>query len=127
MTKHAQTVSEEGFTSTSEVNDFTIELDATGEEAPDTLDSLLATYGACYVPALRVAAEQRDAGELGRIEIEVTGELNDDDKLESVSFEIHLENELSEEKGNQILRRADQLCKIEDAVKPSLKAEKTFA
>nr|WP_309221875.1 hypothetical protein [Halorussus sp. MSC15.2] len=88
MTKEVTTVSEEGYKSENQVRDFEVTIDATGEDAPDTLESLLAAYGSCYVPALRVGAEQRDVGDLGRIEIDVSGDLNDDDKLDAVQFTV---------------------------------------
>jgi uncharacterized OsmC-like protein len=88
---------------------------------------LLADYAACYVPALRVAGKQRDVGDLGRIEITVRGDLNDDDKLAAVNFDIEVEADIDEEAGQQIVERAFELCKVHDALKESLHAETTIA
>ncbi len=126
MAKEVTTVSEEGFGSTSEIREFEMEIDATGEETPDTLEALLASYAACYVPALRVGAQQRNVDDLGHLEIDVTGELNDDDKLASVRFDIAVEADVDEETGETIVERADQLCKVHDALKPALHHETTF-
>ncbi len=126
MPKEVTTVSEEGFASTSTVRDFEIHLDATGEAAADTLESLLASYAACYVPALRVGGEQRGVDELGEIEISVTGTLNNDDKLDSISFDATVEADLDEETANAIIDRANALCKVHDAMKPSLHADVTL-
>ncbi|MCU4739825.1 OsmC family protein [Halobacteria archaeon AArc-m2/3/4] len=126
MAKEVTTVSEEGFSSTNEIRDFESTIDATGEEGPDTLEALLAAYSSCYVPALRVGGQQRDVEELGTIEIDVSGELNDDDKLESISFDIRVEEDVDEEKGQQIVDRAFELCKVHDALKDSLHAETSF-
>ncbi|GAB3029188.1 OsmC family protein [Natronobiforma cellulositropha] len=126
MAKAVTTISEEGFSATNEVREFEVDVDATGEEAPDTLEALLAAYGSCYVPALRVGGQQRGADDLGRIEIDVTGELNDDDKLESVSFDISVESEVDEETGEKVIERAFELCKVHDALKDSLHAETSF-
>ena len=123
MSKHVTTVSEEGFTATNEIREFETELDSGGEEAPDTLEALLAAYASCYVPALRVGGQQRGADDLGRIEIDATGELNDDDKLESISFEIHVEADVDDETGQKVIDRANELCKVHDALKPDLHAE----
>lgn len=122
MSKNVTTVSEEGFASDNEIRDFDLTIDATGEEGPDTLEALLAAYGSCYVPALRVGAEQRDAGDLGRIEIDVTGDLNDDDKLEAVQFTVRTEADLDDGQADDVVARANELCKVHDALKSQLEA-----
>ncbi|WP_135826309.1 OsmC family protein [Halorussus ruber] len=122
MTKEVTTVSDEGYTSDNEVRDFEMTIDATGEEGPDTLESLLAAYGSCYVPALRVGAEQRDVGDLGRIEIDATGDLNDDDKLQAVQFTVRTEAEMTDEEADEVVTRANQLCKVHDALKAEIEA-----
>ncbi|MDQ2051305.1 OsmC family protein [Natronolimnohabitans sp. A-GB9] len=123
MTKNVTTVSEEGFSATNEVRDFETTIDAEGDAAPDTLETLLATYASCYVPALRVGGQQRGADDLGTIEIESTGELNDDDKLESISFDIHVEADVDDDTAEEIIDRANELCKVHDALKPELHAD----
>ncbi|WIV65896.1 OsmC family protein [Natrialbaceae archaeon AArc-T1-2] len=122
MSKSVTTVSEEGFSATNEIREFETTIDANGEDAPDTLESLLAAYGSCYVPALRVGGQQRDVEDLGRIEIDVTGELTDDDKLESIEFDVRVGADVDDEKGDAILERAFELCKVHDALKESLHA-----
>ena len=126
MSKHVTTVSEDGYDSTTEIRDFSVDIDPGGESAPDTLESLLASYGACYVPALRVGAQQRDVGELGEIELSITGDLNDDDKLAGITFAIAVETDVSEEDGEEAIDRAFDLCKVHDALKGELHAETTF-
>ncbi|MFW5939037.1 MAG: OsmC family protein [Halolamina sp.] len=126
MTKQVTTVSEEGYESTTQIRDFSVDIDPGGESTPDTLESLLAAYGACYVPALRVGAQQRDVGDLGEIELSITGELNDDDKLDSVHFDIAVGADVSAEEGQAAIDRAFDLCKVHDALKDSLHAETTF-
>ncbi|AGB38465.1 OsmC family protein [Natronococcus occultus] len=126
MSKQVTTVSEEGFSATNEIGEFETTIDAEGEDAPDTLESLLAAYASCYVPALRVGGQQRDAGDLGRIEIESTGELNDDDKLESVYFDIRVEADVDDDTGQEVIDRAFELCKVHDALKSELHADTDF-
>ena len=126
MSKHVTTVSEEGYESTTDIRDFSVDIDPGGESAPDTLEALLASYGACYVPALRVGAKQRDVGELGEIELSITGELNDDDKLAAIQFDIAVEEDVSEADGEEAIDRAFELCKVHDALKADLHAETTF-
>ncbi|ELZ18466.1 OsmC family protein [Haloterrigena salina JCM 13891] len=126
MAKQVTTVSEEGYSATNEIREFETTIDANGEDAPDTLEALLAAYGSCYVPALRVGGQQRDAGDLGQIEIDITGELNDDDKLESVQFDVRVEADVDEDTGEEVIERAFELCKVHDALKDSLHAETSF-
>ncbi|WP_135820681.1 OsmC family protein [Halostella litorea] len=126
MTKEVHSVSEEGFSTTNNIRDFETTIDAEGEEAPDTLEALLAAYASCYVPALRVGAQQRDAGDLGRIEIDATGDLNDDDKLAAISFEVSTEADVDDDTAEAVIERAHELCKVGDAVKESLEADVTF-
>lgn len=122
MAKTVRTVSSEGFTASTEIRDFDLDLDATGDEAPDTLEALLATYGACYVPALRVGGQQNGVEDLGHVEIDITGELNDDDKLASVHFDVRLEEDVDDSTIQDIVDRADALCKVRDALKSDLHA-----
>jgi organic hydroperoxide reductase OsmC/OhrA len=122
MSKDVHSVSEEGFSTTNSIRDFETTIDATGEEAPDTLESLLAAYSACFVPALRVAAEQRQAGELGHVEIDVTGDLNEDDKLAAVQFDVTVAGDVGD-KAEAVVERAEELCKVHDALKADLHAD----
>ena len=125
MSKKVITTSKEGYASENDVRDFSVTIDATGETGPDTLEALLAAYGSCYVPALRVGGEQRDVGDLGRIEIDVEGDLNDDDKLDAVSFTVKTETEMDDGQAEKVVDRANELCKVHDALKSSLKADIT--
>lgn len=127
MSKHVTTHSEEGFASTSDVRgEFSVDIDPTGETAPDTLEVLLADYAACYVPALRVGGQQRGVDDLGRVEIDVSGDLNDDDKLAAVQFDIRVGADIDDATGEKVIDRAFELCKVHDALKDSLHAETTF-
>ncbi|AGB31339.1 OsmC family protein [Natrinema pellirubrum DSM 15624] len=126
MAKQVTTVSDEGYSATNEIRDFETTIDANGEAAPDTLETLLAAYGSCYVPALRVGGQQRGADDLGRIEIDIDGDLNDDDKLESISFDIRVAADVDDDTGEEILERAFELCKVHDALKDGLHAETSF-
>ncbi|PSQ45966.1 hypothetical protein BRD17_00400 [Halobacteriales archaeon SW_7_68_16] len=120
MAKEVICVSEEGMTSTNAVRDFEVTIDATGKTAPDTLESLLAAYASCYVPALRVGGEQRGIEDLGHVEIDAHGELNDDDKLEAVRFDVRVEADPDDETMERAVHRANDLCKVHDAMKGSL-------
>ncbi len=117
------TTSTEGFESSNKIREHSLDIDATGENSADTQEVLLATYGSCYVPALRVAAKQRDIGDLGEIQIDISGDLNDDDKLESITFDVSTETDLSSDEADAIVDRANELCKVHAALKKSLGAK----
>lgn len=125
MAKRVQLTNEEGFVSTVDLGDATLTIDGSGAETPDTLDHLLGVYAACYVPALRVGAEQRDIGELGAIEITATGQTNESDKLASIAFDITTDAGLDGEAATRLRERAHALCKVHDALKESLHATVT--
>jgi uncharacterized OsmC-like protein len=125
MAKEVVSTSEEGFSSVNSVRDFELTIDAEGEETPDTIETLLADYAACYVPALRVGGQQRGVDDLGTIENRVTGETNDDGKLTSVSFDVTVEEDVDDETARRIVDRANELCKVHDALKESLHADVT--
>ncbi|MFB6283015.1 MAG: OsmC family protein [Halobacteria archaeon] len=114
---------EEGFESINDVREFTTVIDATGEESPDTLETLVASYASCYVPALRVGGEQRGAGELGEVNIQASAELDDDDKLESIEFDLEVEADVDDDKLEEVVERANELCKVHDALKEDLEAD----
>ena len=118
--------SEEGFETVNEVREFTSTIDATGENSPDTLETLVAAYASCYVPALRVGGEQRGVEDLGEIDIHATGEHDEDEKLESIEFEVTVEADVDDGKMEEVVERANELCKVHDALKESLEAEVTF-
>jgi len=126
MAKQVTTVSEAGFSATNDIREFETTIDATGEDSADTLELLLASYASCYVPALRVGGQQRGVEELGHIEIETTGELNDDDKLAAISFDVRVEADIDDETAQNVIDRAETLCKVHDALKPELHAETTI-
>lgn len=124
MPANVTTTSSEGFASSSTIRDFTVEIDPRGEAAPDTIESLLAAYAACYVPALRVTADRRELGALGHVTIEATGDLDDSGKLEAVTFEIELEADLDGDERQILVEGADSLCKVHAALREPLRAAK---
>ena len=125
MAKQVSVSSDEGFASTASIGSDTVSIDPTGETAPDTIEHLLGTYAACYVPALRVGAEQRNVGDLGSITIDVSGALNDDDKLDGIEFDVTVDTALEDDEIASVVERANELCKVHDALKTSLYATVT--
>ncbi|QZA88320.1 OsmC family protein [Salinarchaeum sp. IM2453] len=122
MTKTVCATSKSGFNSEVSIRDFSLSVDATGSDSPDTLETTLAAYAACYIPALRVAADQHEIGELGEIELTADGETDEDGFLSIITFVVDVEKTLSDEERDQLIAKADELCKVHDALKQSLHA-----
>ncbi|MBB6645355.1 OsmC family protein [Halobellus ruber] len=117
------TVSDEGFASSSQVGEFELGIDATGETGPDPNAVLVADYAACFLPAFRVGAQQRDHDDLGKVQIDADADLDDDDDLEAIRFDIHVEADLDGGTLAEIVERAEDICHVHSALRPELRAE----
>jgi len=119
------TVSEDGFASTSQVGDFDLQIDATGESGPEPNDALVATYASCYIPAFRVGGQQRGEDDLGKIQIDAEADLDEDDDLESVSFDLFVEADLDDETADELVARGEDICHVHAALREALRADIT--
>jgi organic hydroperoxide reductase OsmC/OhrA len=119
------TVSEEGFSSDSQVGDFELTIDATNEEGPDPNQVLVANYASCFLPAFRVAADQHGYEDLGQVEIETEATLDDDDDVESISFTIYVEEQIDDGDVDEIVDQAEEVCHVHSALESSLHADVT--
>ncbi|QKG94009.1 OsmC family peroxiredoxin [Halorubrum sp. SS7] len=117
------TVSEEGYASTSQVGEFDLQIDATDETGPNPNATLVATYASCYLPALRVGGSQRGEEDLGKIQIDASADLDDDDDLESIAFDVHVEADLDDETAADIAERAEGICHVHSALREGLHAD----
>jgi uncharacterized OsmC-like protein len=117
------TVSEEGYACTSQVGEFDLQIDATDETGPNPNAALVATYASCYLPAFRVGGSQRGEEELGKVQIDASAELDDDDDLESIAFDVHVEADLDEETAADIAERAEGICHVHSALRDGLHAD----
>ena len=120
-----ETTSEEGYASSSVVGEFELTLDAAEEAGPGTNGTLVATYAACFIPALRVGAQQRGHDDIGRVEIEAEADEDDDDDLEAIRFTVKTEADLGED-GDEIIERAEDICHVHSALREELHADITL-
>ncbi|KTG10143.1 hypothetical protein AUR64_11145 [Haloprofundus marisrubri] len=116
------TVSEEGYASTSEVGDFELSIDATGEQGPDPNSVLVADYASCFLPAFRVGGSQRGFDDLGKLQIDAEADLDDDDDLTGIRFDIYVEADLGDEV-DEVVSRAEDICHVHAALREGLHAE----
>lgn len=117
------TVSEEGFASTSQVGEFELSIDATGQKGPDPNQVLVADYASCYLPAFRVAADEHGYNDLGKVQIDADATLDDDDDLSSISFRVYVGADVSEDDLDAIVERAEEICHVHSAVREGLRAD----
>ena len=115
---------EEGYTTTSVAGEWELTVDATGEDGPTPNQVLAADYASCFIPAFRVGANKEGFDDIGRIEVAVEAELNDDDDLESVTFEIHVEESL-DDAVDDVVARAEDICHVHDSLREELHADIT--
>jgi uncharacterized OsmC-like protein len=119
------TVSDEGFATTSQVGDFDMAIDPTDETGPNPNASLVATYAACFLPALRVAGQQMGHDDLGTIQIDASATVDDDDDLQSISFDVHVEADLDEDEVDEFVERGEGICHVHTALREGLHADVT--
>jgi len=116
--------STEGFATASRIGDWELTIDATGEEGPDPNQVLAADYASCFIPAFRVGANKEGFEDLGTVEIDVAADLDDDDDLASVAFDIHVEESLGDSV-DDVVARAEDICHVHAALREGLHADIT--
>jgi organic hydroperoxide reductase OsmC/OhrA len=112
----------DGFATTSRVGDFELTVDATNENGPDPNQTLVADYASCYIPAFRVGGQQRDYDDLGRIEIDAEADLDDDDDLEAIRFDMRVEADIAGDE-DELVERGEDICHVHSALRDDLGAD----
>ncbi|PSP90235.1 hypothetical protein BRC90_01990 [Halobacteriales archaeon QS_4_69_34] len=120
---HVTSTSEEGFVTRSRVGDFELTIDATDEEGPNPNATLVADYASCYVPAFRVGGQQRGHDDLGRIEIDAAADLDDEDDLAAIRFDMQVEADLDDGEVDELVARGEDNCHVHAALRDSLHAD----
>ena len=114
--------SEEGYVTTSRLGEFELTIDATEQEGPEPNQTLVADYASCYIPAFRVAGQQNDYDDLGKIEIDAEADIDDDDDLTAISFDIARRGRHQRRRGHARRdRRGD--CHVHSALREELHAD----
>ncbi len=122
-TIEATTTSESGYTSVSRVGEYELTIDATNSDGPNPNEVLVVDYASCFVPALRVGAQKAGHDDLGRVEVDISAELDDDDDLTSITFDIAIAAALSEAEVATVVESAEDICHVHDALRDELHAE----
>ena len=114
--------STEGYAVTNVIGDWQLAIDATNEEGPNPNEALAATYASCFIPAFRVGANKEGFDDIGQIHVDVGADLDEEDDLEAVYFEIHVEEALGDSV-TDIVERAEEICHVHTALREELHAE----
>ncbi|KAB1188648.1 MULTISPECIES: OsmC family protein [Haloferax] len=119
------TVSDEGFSCTSQVGDFDLQIDALDESGPNPNAALVATYASCFLPAFRVGGQKTGFDDLGKIQIDADAELDDSDDLSTIEFDVYVEADLSDDEFAEIADLAEDICHVHSALRDDLQADVT--
>jgi uncharacterized OsmC-like protein len=114
--------SEEGYTTTSVAGEWELVVDATGEDGPDPNQVLAADYASCFIPAFRVGANKEGFDDIGKVEIGVEADLNDEDDISAIRFDLHVEESL-EDSVDDVVARAEDICHVHAALREELHAD----
>ncbi|MGB9965916.1 OsmC family protein [Halobacterium hubeiense] len=125
MTIEVTSTSEEGYVTRSRVGDYELTVDATEADGPEPNGVLLADYASCFIPAFRVGGNKEGFDDLGRIDIDVEGDLDEDDDLTAVRFHILVEEDLDDDEFDAVVERAEDICHVHSALREGLHAEIT--
>jgi len=119
-----ESTSTEGYTTTSVVGEYELTIDATNENGPNPNQVLVADYASCFIPAFRVGANKEGFEDIGVVEIDASADLDEEDDLEYIEFEMRVEESL----GNSlqdVVERAEDICHVHAALREELQAEIT--
>ena len=117
------TVNEEKFHALSRAGDFELSIDATGAEGPSPNEVLVADYASCFTFACRAGVQRELDFELGKVETEAKADLDEDDDLTSINFQMHVEADLDDDEVDDLLELGEDICHVRDSIKESLYAD----
>jgi organic hydroperoxide reductase OsmC/OhrA len=118
--------STEGYATSSAIGDWELTIDATDQEGPNPNAVLAADYASCFIPAFRVGANKEGFDDLGTIEVIVHAALDENEDLESISFDISVEESLGDAV-DDVVARAEDICHVHAALRDDLQADISVA
>ena len=94
-----------------------------GNEGPTPNEVLVADYASCYSFAFRAGAQREHDLSLGAIRTEAEAELDEDDDLASISFTVHVEDDLDDEQVESLVELGEEICHVHAALREGLYAD----
>ncbi|MDS0276323.1 OsmC family protein [Halomicroarcula sp. S1AR25-4] len=117
---------EEGYTVESVINgEWELVVDALSNDGPSANEVLAADYASCYIPAFRVAADKHGYDDVGNIEVDVEADLDEDDDLVSIAFDMSVEEDLGDDE-QDIVELGEDICHVHSALREELHADITI-
>ncbi|GGN90104.1 OsmC family protein [Haloarcula pellucida] len=114
---------EEGYTVESVINgEWELVVDALSNDGPSANEVLAADYASCYIPAFRVAADKHGYDDVGNIEVDVEADLDEDDDLVSIAFDMSVEEDLGDDE-QDIVELGEDICHVHSALREELHAD----
>lgn len=119
-----ESTSTEGYATTNVIGEWELGIDATEELGPNPNQVLVADYASCFIPAFRVGANKEGFDDIGTIAVEAWADTDEEDDLESIYFDIHVEESL-DDSIEDVVDRAKDICHVHAALREELHAEIT--
>ena len=113
----------DGYDTESVIGDFALAIDPMDETGPNPNAVLVADYAACFLPAVRMGAQQHGYDDLGEMAIDATATVDDHDDLQSISFTLKVEAAVGDP--DELVALGEELCHVHAALREGLAADVT--
>jgi len=113
----------DGYDTESVIGDFALAIDPMDETGPNPNAVLVADYASCFLPAVRMGAQQNGYDDLGEMAIEATAAVDDHDDLQSIEFTLKVEAAV--EDPDELVALGEELCHVHAALREGLAADVT--
>ena len=117
------TTNTDGYDTESVIGDFALAIDPMDETGPNPNAVLVADYASCFLPAVRMGAQQNGYDDLGEMAIEATAAVDDHDDLQSIEFTLKVEAAV--EDPDELVALGEELCHVHAALREGLAADVT--
>ncbi len=117
------TTNRDGYDTESVIGDFALAIDPMDETGPNPNAVLVADYASCFLPAVRMGAQQHGYDDLGEMAIDATATVDDHDDLQSISFTLKVESAV--EDPDELVALGEELCHVHAALREGLGADVT--
>ena len=112
-----------GYDTESVIGDFALAIDPMDETGPNPNAVLVADYASCFLPAVRMGAQQNGYDDLGEMAIEATAAVDDHDDLQSIAFTLKVEAAVDDP--DELVALGEELCHVHAALREGLTADVT--
>ena len=113
----------DGYDTESVIGDFALAIDPMDETGPNPNAVLVADYASCFLPAVRMGAQQNGYDDLGEMAIEATATVDDHDDLQSIAFTLNVEASVDDP--DELVALGEELCHVHAALRDGLAADIT--